>query len=329
MFHFDVEQPNIIYSADSSGDITRIDLRAKLDAACEGGSSSSAGVEVLFSNYLTSPTATRLGYARHKGAVKCLAQSSALVGGSQLLVGGQGFSVGLLDLRMVRPAKAAVTTSPSAESAGGGFTPSSFVRLWGPQYLSPIPTYSNFDIPNDLSRSKDKDWLLSAVNIDPRYRDTPNHVIDVSVSGLHYSKDGKRFAVSYQGDQIYTFDSNAMPHHNSRGVGATTCVGGHVNHDTFLKTVSFFGPNDEYIVSGSDSGFLWIWDSRSGSLVPNQLKLGKFEKAEKLPPENKDSAAMSVVAEVGEGNGDGELFPLETFWKKRNPCQVLNCLLAG
>jgi hypothetical protein len=47
-------------------------------------------------------------------------------------------------------------------------------------------------------------------------------------------------------------------------IGAQAIYGGHINYATFLKSVSFFGPNDEYIVSGSDSGHLWIWDSSSG-----------------------------------------------------------------
>eukprot|EP01037_Dinobryon_pediforme_P035122 gene35122-41363_t len=44
-------------------------------------------------------------------------------------------------------------------------------------------------------------------------------------------------------------------------------IGGHINYATFLKTVSFFGPRDEYVVSGSDSGHLWIWRTDSGRLT--------------------------------------------------------------
>ena len=36
--------------------------------------------------------------------------------------------------------------------------------------------------------------------------------------------------------------------------------GGHINYETFLKDVAYFGPNDEYVVSGSDSGDVWVWD---------------------------------------------------------------------
>ena len=43
-------------------------------------------------------------------------------------------------------------------------------------------------------------------------------------------------------------------------------LGGHINYATFLKNVSFFGPRDEYVISGSDSGHLWVWTTASGSL---------------------------------------------------------------
>lgn len=88
-------------------------------------------------------------------------------------------------------------------------------------------------------------------------------VSEVSVSGLCASKDGTRLCVSYQGDQIYFFPFGGS---NIDSPLPTHCLGGHINHDTFLKVVHFFGPRDEYVVSGSDSGDIWIWDSNSGRL---------------------------------------------------------------
>lgn len=41
---------------------------------------------------------------------------------------------------------------------------------------------------------------------------------------------------------------------------------GHCNVKT-VKDVNYFGLNDEYVVSGSDSGHLFIWDRQSGDLV--------------------------------------------------------------
>jgi WD repeat-containing protein 42A len=41
---------------------------------------------------------------------------------------------------------------------------------------------------------------------------------------------------------------------------------GHRNHKT-VKGVNFFGPNSEYVVSGSDCGRIYIWRKKGGKLV--------------------------------------------------------------
>lgn len=41
---------------------------------------------------------------------------------------------------------------------------------------------------------------------------------------------------------------------------------GHRNHQT-VKGVNFFGPNTEYVVSGSDCGRIFIWKKKGGKLV--------------------------------------------------------------
>ncbi|SLM34185.1 WD40/YVTN repeat-like-containing domain [Lasallia pustulata] len=41
---------------------------------------------------------------------------------------------------------------------------------------------------------------------------------------------------------------------------------GHCNVKT-VKDVNFFGMQDEYVVSGSDSGHLFIWDKKTTQLV--------------------------------------------------------------
>jgi hypothetical protein len=123
----------------------------------------------------------------------------------------------------------------------------------------------------------------SSSNTDSLYSST------VSMSGLHISKDGKKILASYQGDQIYTFDAC----NESNRVGASAVIGGHINYSTFLKSVSFFGQNDEYVLSGSDSGHMWMWQATPSPLfdddkneyqmhenkvckVVNLLKAGKF-----------------------------------------------------
>ena len=76
---------------------------------------------------------------------------------------------------------------------------------------------------------------------------------DISISGLRISSDERSILASYHKDQIYIFDtaegSSAEPG-DERGGGARQCLGGHLNEKTFLKDVAFFGPNDEFVVSG-------------------------------------------------------------------------------
>ena len=47
---------------------------------------------------------------------------------------------------------------------------------------------------------------------------------------------------------------------------ATRSFSGHCNVKT-VKDVNYFGPDDEYVVSGSDDGNLFIWDAKTSELV--------------------------------------------------------------
>lgn len=80
---------------------------------------------------------------------------------------------------------------------------------------------------------------------------------------MTYSYDARKLLVSYQGYQIFEFPTDGKPiSENSNIIGHSRVFGGHLNYDTFLKNVRYFGPRDEYVVSGSDSGHIWIWDNR-------------------------------------------------------------------
>lgn len=39
------------------------------------------------------------------------------------------------------------------------------------------------------------------------------------------------------------------------------------HHLFVVKGVNFYGPNSEFVVSGSDDGFLYIWDRHSEGVV--------------------------------------------------------------
>jgi WD40 repeat protein len=101
-----------------------------------------------------------------------------------------------------------------------------------------------------------------------------------SVSGIDVSKDGRELLVSYENDQIYTFPvfhdvasydagptieeidatSKKFSGNKSESLPHLAMYGGHLNRRTFLKNATYAGPNDDYILSGSDSGKAFIFN---------------------------------------------------------------------
>lgn len=90
----------------------------------------------------------------------------------------------------------------------------------------------------------------------------------VAASHISFSKCGRKFLVNFQGDQIYSFSVNPtspIKHfigNSCHMIKPDVMYGGVVNEKTFLKTVSYFGPNDCYVVAGSDHGGLCIWKEK-------------------------------------------------------------------
>ncbi|CAH2004622.1 unnamed protein product [Acanthoscelides obtectus] len=75
-----------------------------------------------------------------------------------------------------------------------------------------------------------------------------------------YNWDGSEILGTYTDDTIYLFDQNCEPGqyiHKYRG---------HRNMAT-IKGVNFFGPKSEFIVSGSDCGNLYFWESNTEAIV--------------------------------------------------------------
>ena len=111
---------------------------------------------------------------------------------------------------------------------------------------------------------------------------TLKETVNVSVSGLDVSKDGRELLVSYESDQIYSFpilhacaskagptlgEIDAFVDCSDKPVNELASYGGHLNRFTFLKNAKYAGPNDEYIVTGSDSGCGWIYERKTGAVV--------------------------------------------------------------
>jgi WD40 repeat protein len=161
-----------------------------------------------------------------------------------LFVGG-GRDVKLVDIRV----------------SGG----TSFFRQYEPSYFDPVAA-GHHDADDDSTSPP------------PRWNSRRAALASVSVSGLDISKDHRSLLVSYESDQIYEFP--ICPNARSRAgptmdeidrptqtVRETKCFGGHLNRFTFLKNAKYAGPNDEYVVTGSDSGRAWIFRRDTGTVV--------------------------------------------------------------
>lgn len=248
-FIFDIDQPQVLYTAEECGHISRVDLRLQR-------------VDLLYKNYRNS---------RNLCSVKALAQSSS-IGSTQLVVGGQGFTVGMLDLRLLQPPAPVMLGRGALAGDSSPRRQSQFVRIWSPLFCSP---------KTGLPALEPIDWDFDANSMGSLSPGLQRREQSVSISGLQISSNGRSMVASYQGDQIYVYDLLAStvpaPACKDRrisekrvkddGVGPIACLGGHINYATFLKTVSFFGPKDEYVLSGSDSGHLWVWETDSGTLL--------------------------------------------------------------
>jgi hypothetical protein len=136
----------------------------------------------------------------------------------------------------------------------------SFFRSYQPSYFDPTAGAGNDDTDSSLHGG---DNSTAAA---------------VSVSGLDISKDNRSLLVSYESDQIYEFPicpnarSRAGPTMDeidqpTQSVHETKCFGGHLNRFTFLKNAKYAGPNDEYVVTGSDSGRAWIFRRDTGTVL--------------------------------------------------------------
>lgn len=70
----------------------------------------------------------------------------------------------------------------------------------------------------------------------------------------------------------------------------TRQYGGHCNVKT-VKDVNYFGLQDEYVVSGSDSGHLFIWDKKSTQLVNILEGDGEVVNVVQGPPQSSHSSS--------------------------------------
>ncbi|KAA8543991.1 hypothetical protein F0562_021832 [Nyssa sinensis] len=104
----------------------------------------------------------------------------------------------------------------------------------------------------------------------------PHHLIDrhdVHITGLAYSNTSE-LLVSYHDEVIYLFEKKmgmgpaplSVPHEDLQELEEPQVYSGHRNSQT-IKGVSFFGPNDDYVLTGSDCGHIFIWKKKGAKLV--------------------------------------------------------------
>lgn len=134
-------------------------------------------------------------------------------------------------------------------------------------------------------------WDASTDHGRPSNKFCPPHLLvdDTSrlgITGLAFSEQSE-LLVSYFEENIYLFDSRMGlgPDHVSESEISGCTEGaegltssdlypeicpqvykGHRNYAT-VKGVSFFGPNCDYVVSGSDCGHIFIWNKKDGTII--------------------------------------------------------------
>ncbi|CAI9105177.1 OLC1v1004040C2 [Oldenlandia corymbosa var. corymbosa] len=104
----------------------------------------------------------------------------------------------------------------------------------------------------------------------------PVHLIktnDVHITALAYSNTSE-LLVSYNDELIYLFQKNmglgpsplSATSESLQNMEEATVYSGHRNCKT-VKGVNFYGPNDDYVMSGSDCGNIFIWRKKGAKMV--------------------------------------------------------------
>lgn len=81
-----------------------------------------------------------------------------------------------------------------------------------------------------------------------------------SITCAVYNHLGTEVVASYSDEDIYLFKNDEEPGHYVHRYR------GHLNTQT-IKGVNFYGAGSEFIVSGSDCGYIYFWDKKTGKIV--------------------------------------------------------------
>ncbi|XP_038065479.1 DDB1- and CUL4-associated factor 8-like isoform X2 [Patiria miniata] len=106
---------------------------------------------------------------------------------------------------------------------------------------------------------------LSPESESPVKKFCPHHLMSsetrANVTCCVYSYNGREILASYNDEDIYLFDST-----HSDGAEFIHCYKGHRNNQT-VKGVNFYGPQSQFVVSGSDCGNIFLWEKTTERIV--------------------------------------------------------------
>jgi WD40 repeat protein len=123
----------------------------------------------------------------------------------------------------------------------------------------------------DLRKISNCNPSESFVNV---YRNINSKFGNYEVTGCVFSNDGSEVVATYHNDSIYVFDKDvtfgcnyfADTQQVSEGNTYKHKYTGHRNSYT-IKGVNFYGPNSEYVMTGSDDANVYIWDKETSELL--------------------------------------------------------------
>ena len=173
----------------------------------------------------------------------------------KFLTSGEDAVVFTIDLRQDRPASKVVVTRENDKKIGLYTISMNPANI----YQFAVGGHDRFVRIYDQRRidKKENNGVLKKF--------TPHHLVycdfPTNITCVVYSHDGTELLASYNDEDIYLFNSSL-----SDGAQYVKRYKGHRNNDT-IKCVNFYGPQSEFVVSGSDCGHVFFWEKSSSQII--------------------------------------------------------------
>ncbi|XP_075394437.1 DDB1- and CUL4-associated factor 8-like [Tenrec ecaudatus] len=245
--------------------------------------------------------------AQHRGAAHKLAMEPDSP--YKFLSSGEDGMVYTIDLRLRMPASPVVVVRERESKVG----------LYS-IYVNPADV-NQFAVAgrDQFVRIYDQRKINLIVNNGVLKKICPPHLLGndkMSVTCVVYSHDGTELLATYNDDDIYLFNSS-----DEEGAQYVKRYKGHRNSAT-VKGVNFYGPQSEFIMSGSDCGHIFFWEKSSCQIV-QFLEAGNGERSVNcldphpyLPVLASSGLDHEVKVWAPTGEGASDLKGLKTMIKK-------------